>query len=230
MRTKMLVAVLALLICLGCGQTPPAAPETQDLEPIEGALTYHTPAYHMQLRQHLLKKARANDLQFLILQSFEPEVLLSIYESARGCEAELVEPEQQIWEKVVAKQGEVADIATKVLHKSLPEAIGTRLRALWKTMLLRTRYQDNPPTVLDGVSYVFLSDGSRGGEANNPIEGTRPFLFAEIGQLVVSYVEAEPAKEKDLLASLTKQMDALDALLAHADVAGAGRAQADKKK
>jgi hypothetical protein len=213
------IAASLLLACVAAAQAPQERPP-QELEPLPSALTYHTPAYHVRLREVLLRKAGGDDLQFLVLESFEPEVLLAVNRTEKGWQAEVIVPEKQIWELVSREEQEhkarTADPPCKVTRKPLPEALATRLLALWQTMLQRTRYAQ-PDLSLDGVSYVFLTNGYRGGEASNPKAGTRPFQLAEIGKLTVAWVRCEQAQEPAALQQLTVKIETLEAMLAAAD-------------
>lgn len=186
-----------------------------DLVPVESSLTYHSPEYHLKLREILMRKAPAKcPLQFLVVPSFEPETLLSLHEVEGGFEAQVVKPDQQIWPLRATQQAIVCTERNAVV----PVPIAVRLTGLWRSMLLRTHYSTSEPQILDGVSYLFFSwkqrVGDWSGEANSPGKGTRAFAMAEVGECLVSYVEAEPAKRPDLQALLEKAMDRLDALLA----------------
>jgi len=98
------VLVFAVSCC------PPAQARTE-LEPLESALTCHTPAYHLRLRSVLLARSGGNDLQCLTLPSFEPETLLSVYRTGDGWLAEVVAPEQQIWPLALEQQKSRANTA-----------------------------------------------------------------------------------------------------------------------
>src|SRR5215831_2482823 len=86
----------SLLATLLAAQEP--RKDKLELEPLQSALTYHTPSYYPELRRVLLHKAPADDLQLLILPSLEPEALLSVYRTKDGCEAQVVRPVRSILE------------------------------------------------------------------------------------------------------------------------------------
>jgi hypothetical protein len=133
-----------------------------------------------------------------------------------------VKPGKQIWEALheVRREERTKPLAIECTGTKaiIPGPVAARVTKLWRSMLLRTRYSTADGVHLDGVSYLFFSweqrVGDMGGEANNPSEGTRAFVLAEIGNCLVSYVEAEPEKRAELLLRLAKEMDRLELLLA----------------
>ena len=247
MKTVLFCVSVLVLQCVAFGQQTRTILHREDLEPVPSALTYHTPEYHQSLRQVLFGKApRRSDVQFLILPSFEPETLVSIYDVDNGFEVQIVRAEKQIWNEGNSRNvaGEIVgdggvriqivtpdqqrswdeekagEVPCKVMKKALPASVYVRLKALWKSMLLRTQHQRNDRQVIDGVSYVFVSYergiGWRSGRAHSPAEGTRPFMLAEIGKLVVAFVEAESSAEEETLSRMTELMDNLESMLARA--------------
>ncbi|MCB9886048.1 MAG: hypothetical protein H6838_11170 [Planctomycetes bacterium] len=153
------------------------------------------------------------DLQFLVMPSFGPETLLSIYRVDRGYEAQVLTPKQQVY----AFEGRVSEIECTEAKKSLPVKTAERLCGAWKQMLLRTRDTVSPPRVLDGVGYAFIRYerglGHLSGESSNPEQGTRPYVLAEIGEAVVDYVQAESALEQAFVTTMAKSLDQLEASL-----------------
>lgn len=145
----------------------PAVVLEGDLEPLQSALTDHTPEYHVRLRQVLMKKAPDHSvLQFLVMPSFAPETLLSLHRVGQGYEVVVISPKEQIWGTLKVSVGEIECIEAR---KSLPAATAERMCVVWKKMLLRTRDPEAGPTMLDGVGYTFLRYeqglGDWGGEA-----------------------------------------------------------------
>lgn len=202
---------------IALAQQRDAPPRRQDLEPVESALTYHTPTYHSKLRDILLKPVPWDSpVVFLSLPSFELETLVSVHPVGDSHEAVVLLPERQIWEHVSAKDDR--RIAVTTTKKALPAKLAERLRQQWRTMLARTCYSDDPIQHLDGVSYLFLQYlrgvGHRGGKASNPATGTRAAGMAEVGLALIAYVQAKPDDEAAALARLGEAMDALDAMLA----------------
>lgn len=182
---------------------------------MESALTHHTPDYHVHLRRVLMRKAPSFCvLQFLVMPSFQPETLLSLYQVDRGYEAQVLTPKQQIW----AFEGNVTDIECREVRKGLPAHTAERLCGVWKQMLLRTRHSVSTHIGLDGVGYAFMRYerglGHWSGESSNPEHATRPFVLAEIGESVVAYVEADSASEPALLTKMTRSLEQLEASLA----------------
>lgn len=217
-RTATLLAGLLLLAGCGRGEGTPSPIVTLDgdLEPLESALTYHTPEYHVRLRQVLRQKAPDDGLlQFLVMPSFEPETLLSLHRVGQGYEAHIVTPREQIW----YSKTPVDQIECTEAKQGFPAATAERLLVVWKQMLRRTRYSEAPPTTLDGTSYAFLNlergvgrDWS--GRTSNPLPGTRPNLLAQIGEDVIAYVRADAAAAPALLTKVDTALAQLEASLA----------------
>lgn len=215
-----MAAILCGLIALGgCGRgngvSPPAVAIEGDLEPLQSALTYHTPEYYVRLRQVLMKKAPDDSvLQFLILPSFAPETLLSLHRVGQGYEAVVISPKEQIW----YSKASVDDIECIEARKSFPLPAAERMCVVWKQLLLRTRYTEAGPTTLDGVAYAFLLSeqglGDWGGRSSNPRPGTRPDVLAQIGEDVIAYVRADTASEQALLTKVGSSLAQLEASLA----------------
>lgn len=213
------LAILASLIALcGCAaetaEPPPVGELDGDLEPMQSALIKHTSDYQVRLRQVLVEKAPDFcDLQFLVIPSFQPETLLSLYQVGHGYEAQVLTPKQQIW----GFEGGMSEIECREAKKSLPVQTAERLCAAWKQMLLRTRHTVSPHQVLDGVGYAFIRYerglGHWSGESSNPEQGTRPYVLAEIGEAIVAYVQADSAAEQNLLTRVTKSLEQLEASL-----------------
>jgi hypothetical protein len=186
-----------------------------DLEPIESALTCHTPAYQLHLRETLMRKAPAHcEVQFLVLPAFEPEMLVSLYPVDGGFEAQVVRPSRQIW----GAGSDGGPIDCGEARASVPVAVAARLTRLWRAMLARTRYSQAKAQVLDGVGYQFFSWrqglGSWGGGVANPPAGSRAFVLARVGSSLAAYVEAQAADQAEHLCALTEAMDRLDSSLA----------------
>lgn len=216
--TALVTACCALhgaVLCQDLSQGPGSA--KPDLEPLESALTYHTPAYHAKLRELLFGRAPGfSDVQFLVLPSFDRETLASIAEVEDGFELSVVRPEEQIW----YHEGKVNEIRCEVVKKGVPRTLVDPLRKVWRAMLLRTRYQDSNGVILDGVGYVFLSYergvGHRGGRTHSPTPGTRAHALVEIGRLLVAFADAEPAAEEAMLSKMSQRIDDLESELAAA--------------
>jgi len=207
---SVLLALLALCACSGEKQ-PAAGTLSGDLEPVETALTSRSD-YEDKLRQALMKKApRSCELQFLVIASFQPEVLLSVYPVGDEYEAQVLTPVTQIW----VTEGDAAAIELREAKKELPAPIAKRLSKVWKRMLGRTRYSEAAPTVLDGVAYTFVhyDRGAWVGESSNPRSGTRPYVLAEAGEALVAYVHAQPDEEQQLLAQVVDSLAQLEASL-----------------
>jgi hypothetical protein len=199
-----------------------------ELEPLASALTHHTTSYHLRLRSVLFAAAGRGDIQFLVLPSFEPELLLSIRRHAAGVRARVVRPQWQIWQVVRDEQPAAHDPPCRVADKAMSEPQFVRLQHLWRAMLLRARFADARRVSLDGTSYVFL-DGHHAAKTHMPEPGTRPHALAEIGLLLVQWTEAGPADEDALPAQLDTRLDALETALAHADDPPAGAEGGAKK-
>ncbi|MCC7064174.1 MAG: hypothetical protein IT456_15290 [Planctomycetes bacterium] len=220
MSVPQTAAILVGLVALGgCGRgnavISPAVVLEGDLEPLQSALTYHTPEYHVRLRQVLMKKAPDDSvLQFLVMPSFAPETLLSLHRVGQGYEVVVISPKEQIWYSKVS----VGEIECIEARKSLPSATAEQMCVVWKKMLLRTRYTEAAPTTLDGVAYAFLLSeqglGDWGGRSSNPRPGTRPDVLAQIGEDVIAYVRADAASEQALLTKVGSALAQLEASLA----------------
>lgn len=220
MSVPQTAAILVGLVALGgCGRgnavSPPAVVLEGDLEPLQSALTYHTPEYPVRLRQVLMKKAPDHSvLQFLVMPSFAPETLLSLHRVGQGYEVVVISPKEQIWYSKVS----VGEIECIEARKSFPSATAEQMCVVWKKMLLRTRYTEAGPTTLDGVAYAFLLSeqglGDWGGRSSNPRPGTRPDVLAQIGEDVIAYVRADTASEQALLTKVGSALAQLEASLA----------------
>lgn len=208
--------MLALCCCSSDKGSPSAVRVLDgDLEPMQSALTYHTPSYHVHLRRALIDRApRLCVIQFLVMPSFEPETLLSLHQVDGGYEVQLISPKLQIW----AFEGDVGNIECVESKKQLPTQTAERLRGVWSRMLLRARHDPSPHLVLDGVGYAFMGYergvGHMSGESSNPEQGTRPYVLADIGEAVVAYVRADSVSERAILAKVNKSLDELEASLA----------------
>lgn len=214
--SAVLASVLAFCSCSHEKDPPPALVALHgDLEPIESALTYHSPAYHGRLREVLIDKApRPYVLQFLIKPSFEPETLLSLYRVDGRYEAQVRAPEVRIW----GAEGGFGNIECKEAKKQVPAQTAERLCRVWNQMLVRTKRSMSDYLAFDGESYAFMGYqeglGYMSGETSNPEQGTRPHVLAGIGEAMVAYVLADPASEHVLLANVTTSLDGLEASLA----------------
>lgn len=192
------------------GDIPAVAHE---LQPVQNAFTYHTPEYHARLRRILFGRAAwRNEFQFLMLPSFEPETLLTLREEKGEYRAHVLRPNIQIWG---FRSGE-APFSLEEREKVLPKHLAERGVELWRTMLLRTRYQRYDP-MLDGVSYFFIKREPGSGpllaESRNPAGGTKPGFIAGIGELLIKYVEAPPKKEQKIQQRIEELMDRLESAI-----------------
>jgi hypothetical protein len=213
------LALLAIAANLGgCGpaQRVPDTAEilSGDLEPMPSALTCHTPDYPLHLRQVLLERApKACDLQFLAMPSFEPERLLTVHQVGGQYAAQVLIPERQVW----AFASNVAEIQCQKVEKPLPKPLAERACRVWTSMLRRTRHNESPFLLPDGISYAFLRDqpgsGTWTGQSSNPQPGTRPQVLADIGDHLIAFVRADAADESHLLAQVAKALDRLEASL-----------------
>ena len=231
MRFMISLATILVFSGLACGQTPKEPLRRGELKPMESALTGHTPEYYLKLRQLLFGRAPVrSDLHFLILPSFEPETLASVYKIGDGFEVQIAESEKDVW----FHMGRVEEIGVKVSRKTLPAALAIRLKSLWTLMLLRTRYERSDVTVNDGVFYVFSATetgiGQMTGVTHSPAEGTRPCVLADIGKLLIAFVVAEPSREREVLSKMNELMDLLDAMLATASASESTKGTESRKK
>jgi hypothetical protein len=210
---RLFVAALLLFIPgYTLAQLEPA-PLAQELEPVQNALTYHTPAYHVRMRHLLFNRAeRGSEFQFLCMPSFRPETLLTVRRTGEGYIAQVLRPEKQIW----SFKGDDKELNVTEKKKRLPSPLAERTRGLWQTMLLRTTFQRRN-RVLDGISYVFLGHVpgyfQLTAESCNPESGTKPKMLASIGGLLIAYVEASPDQEEDIQKRVAELMDQLDAAI-----------------
>jgi hypothetical protein len=203
-----------------CAAQEAITKQGDELEPVASALTELSDIedYHRKLRSLLLRKApdRSN-LQFLSMPSFEPESLLTVFADGTEYRGVTLRPDQSLW----YDKRPAASVAIKEHKKAIPTEVAKRAMALWRTMLTRTRYQKHEGVDLDGIRYVFLISEERGrareGETANPVEKTRGWWLANIGELSTKFVEAPANAEADLLKDLAKAMDALEALLKEPD-------------
>ncbi len=94
-----------------------------------------------------------------------------------------------------------------------PKELAGRVQQLWKRLLLRMRYPEEPSRGLDGETYEFTVDGMYG-ETWSPQERKSPLLFVELGESLIAYGKANPegrsaaAKAiEDKAAELEKYLD-----------------------
>lgn len=239
---KALLCVLVSLLQTLSAQAPDRGPK-QDLEPVASALTHHSPPYHLALRKVLFEKAPRRSLaQFLVLPSFRPEMLASVYRADDGFEAQVTRAEKDIWgqgelegaEPMISEGGvqvrvvmpdrvmrwderEVGQTPCRTTQKKLSDRVAARLQLMWRSMLQRTRYQRSDTEVIDGTSYVFVSYergiGWWSGQTHSPAEGTRAFVLVELGEALVEYVECEPEAEEEALSRMNRLMDKIGAMV-----------------
>ena len=174
-----------------------------ELEPVESALTYHTPAYHSNIRKVLFPKIKDPvKFQFLSLPSFSPERLLSVCETSEGdYYGQTLSPERQIWDY----DGDVTNINVVTKTKVLPKRLVEKACRVWEDMLIRTRYQGRN-VILDGIGFVFLCkvkikngyEPTLTGKSSNPEKGTRLRLLADIGGLCINTSTAQRKRSRIL--------------------------------
>jgi hypothetical protein len=207
------ICVLILFLTAPSQSEQLVAARACELEPVESALTYHTPEYYPNIRKVLFSKVEGSaQFQFLSLPSFSPEYLLSVSEDSDGnYYGQTLSPEKQIW----SFSGDVTNIVVTSKTKKLPKNIAKRAHAVWESMLIRTRYQGRN-VILDGVGYIFLChvkikngyEPTLTGESSNPEEGTRPKALAKIAGRLTRYVccpkEEEPTVEREILDLLSQ--------------------------
>lgn len=230
---KTLLSLLSLTIVLAAKAqsdllvTGPAI----ELEPVESALTYHTPAYHSNIRKVLFSKIKDPfKFQFLSLPSSSPERLLSVCKtSEENYYGQTLAPERQIWNY----DGDVTNINVLTKTKILPKRLVEKACRVWEDMLIRTRYQGRN-VILDGIGYVFLCEvkikngyePTLTGESYNPEEGTRPRLLADIGGLLYRYVNCSKEEEQNLEREILGLLAKLEAAVKEAEKASNKASQA----
>lgn len=174
-----------------------------ELEPIESALTYHTPTYYFNIGKVLFQKIKGPvKFHFLSLPSFSPERLLSVCETSEGNYYGLtLSPERQIR----YYDGDVTNINVATKTKILPKRLVEKAYRVWEDMLIRTRYQGRN-VILDGIGFVFLCkvkikngyEPTLTGKSSNPEKGTRLRLLADIGGLCINTSTAQRKRSRPL--------------------------------
>lgn len=186
------------------------APPAQELEPVEDALTYHSPDYQVRLRDVLFAKAPKDSVcQFLRKPSFHPESLLTIWHNDSNYIAQVLHPNMNIW----YYKGDLPTLQVSATEKELPDELAKRVSSLWHTMLLRTKFQRRNHA-LDGISYTFLGTvpgySEITAQSRNPEKGTKPDMLAEIGLHLMNYVMVPPDEEKNIEAQIGDLIDKLE--------------------
>ena len=206
------VVLVPLLVACSFHSANGQGVSDDELEPVASAMTYHTPEYHQTLRKILFEGARRPyELRYLRSPSFSPETLLTITQSRDSIyTAKVVTADVNLW----YYKGDTSELTLQVQEKGIPAQIAQRARALWVRMLTRVRYQNVTSLVMDGVSHTFfcweMGYGELEGTCSSPEEQSRPYILVEIGEKLMSYIEAEPDDETSILQSITSLMDELE--------------------
>lgn len=216
-----LVAFLVTYVQMAGAQRE-ASPIVWELEPVESALTYHTPEYHIRMRRVFSQSSTGtmtSEFQLLLLPSFESETLLTVGKHGEEFIAQVLRPDKQIW----TYEGDDATLEVSRKEKKLATPLAERAGSLWRTMLLRTKYQRRR-LALDGTSYVFLSHAPDYpplvGALSSSDWGRRPYLLAQIGECLIAYVEEGQEKEETLLSRLADLMKQLESAIEKGHPAG----------
>lgn len=218
MKTLFTALILSITLTMPARSEQLVAGPACELEPVESALTYHTPSYHPSIRKVLFSRVTGPvKFQFLSLPSFSPEYLLSVGEDSDGhFFGQALYPENQIWDFA----GDVTNITVHTKTKRMPENLAKRANHVWESMLIRTRYQGRH-VILDGIGYVFLCEikikngyqPTLTGESYNPEKGTRPRLLADIGVYLFRYVNCTKAEEPNLEREISDLLSQLETSL-----------------
>ncbi|HWZ92046.1 MAG TPA: hypothetical protein VNW92_24445 [Polyangiaceae bacterium] len=110
------------------------------------------------------------------------------------------------------------DVSVTVTTIEFPKPLALRLYKLWSKMLLRTRYPQEPLSmVTDGTSIEFgcekLGWGSVYGEAYFPTRAKSPMLFSDAGLALMDYGKAAPAERAQAAKKIEAAADRLEAYL-----------------
>lgn len=115
-----------------------------------------------------------------------------------------------------AQQTQPPDLSDQVTVSALTvefsAALGARVVAASRRLLLRTRYADGVTSGLDGTTYEFMSD-FKCGTTWSPRRRSGPLLMVEVGESLIAYARAEPAARPAALEAVEARVAALEAWL-----------------
>lgn len=175
-------------------------------------------SYEYKIYSKLLKRKSDHYARVLMTQSFEPEMLLSIYRSNNSFSFGLSKCEKQIWNNENWDLLEVIKTSSKVssdfaqAYRNLIKAAVERTRYLEKKDLPSGVIEDD--VILDGTFYYFSYNQNnylRMGYAHSPSIGSRNHKLVEITNSIITLVQNEkefieyPIELKEKIISLTKE-------------------------
>lgn len=187
----------------------------QELEPLDSVLvqSQRSSEYNAKLRRILFPQTEPRDhFQFFVKPALRTETLLTVRKEKNEYTAQVRRPERPVYHHEGDSQLKVTE-----QEKRLPAPVAQRATKLWQAMVLRARFK---PFVIgvDGVSYVFLAshrdyNPTLAAETWSPAQNSKPGLLAEIGTLLISYVQAPPDAEETILKQLDENMTRLETAL-----------------
>ncbi|MCJ8270962.1 MAG: hypothetical protein MJK04_16360 [Psychrosphaera sp.] len=209
------------------------ATNADELRPVQSGFIYHTPQYHVNLRKVLFGPIRhQKNVQFLYQPSFTPETLLSVdRKDYQSYDLIIKTTKRGLWRF----KGNADKVKVIEHRKTLSVELVERIRAVWQTMLLRTRHlpfgHDHRQIVhqgkskfryistRDGVGAVFMhfveSYGVLSGRTSNPLKDTKPEIMMRLGKTMIDYVLAPKAEEDGLQSKIVALTHRLEQLLAN---------------
>jgi hypothetical protein len=222
---KMALTMLVMLTHLVIAQTQsppePARRVRHDLQPVDSALTCHSAAYHVTLRQVLFGRAAGNraahDVRMLVTPSFDPETLLSLQCDDKAWRTQVVRAPENVWTALREKR--VVDPKDCAVHERvLPDSLGPRLAEATLRMLERTRYEAADGISLDGTTHTFFGRreniGLMTAAAHSPSTGTRAQLLTDVADACIAHVLATDDGAKAALARVEAALIKLEQALA----------------
>jgi hypothetical protein len=119
--------------------------------------------------------------------------------------------DKSIWYSMPSNNDEKLQkpINPQLLKASLPTATARRVCAIWKAMILRTRYPEDGSGGLDGVTIEFASQHGHG-EAWSPTDGTSPALLWDLGEKLIEYCKASDEAKKAALEAINKSANTIE--------------------
>ena len=187
-------ALAALLVA-----TPVFAQE--HLEPDLSAMSGLPPLVDPNFARRVFPEAFDRDVRIRVLEwpAWSFEAMTGIRETAAGYAIFALESDRMKTPAAVDDRCETP----------IDRALAGRIIALWKTMLMQTRYRDPPWMGLDGADYAFamgVGFSPMTGHIWSPREGTNPGRLVAISLAMYEVCKA-PAKDWSKLERLTADLE-----------------------
>jgi hypothetical protein len=201
-RCIFLAFALALPFSALAADEPLAFHEPDYLVPVDPYPSDWGVRYRDQIRSHF-KLDSFFFAQMVVCPSFDAEYVVRLHGSKDDNNISTTEKffltysvaNKSIWcsmpENNDKKKQQKVTIAVTTVE--FPKPLATRIFQLWRRMLLRTRYNEQPSVGADGTMFEF-GIWCVYGETWSPTERKSPLLFIELGDSLIAYCKAAPAE------------------------------------